>query len=52
MDGSIDLIRKHVDEFTAYAKAHSELTFLVTHIGCGIAWWRDSEIASLFREAS
>lgn len=52
MDGSIDLIRLHFDDFTAYAKAHPELTFLVTHIGCGIAGWRDSEIASLFREAS
>lgn len=52
MDGSIDIIRKHVDDFTAYAKAHPELTFLVTRIGCGIAGWRDSEIASLFKEAS
>ena len=52
MDGSIDIIRKHVDNFTAYAKAHPELTFLVTRIGCGIAGWRDSEIAPLFKEAS
>ena len=52
MDGSIDIIRKYVDDFTAYAKAHPELTFLVTRIGCGIAGWRDSEIASLFKEAS
>ena len=29
MDGSIDLIRLHFDDFTAYAKAHPELTFLV-----------------------
>ena len=52
MDGSIDIIRKHVDDFTAYAKAHPELTFLVTRIGCGIAGWRDGEIAPLFKEAS
>ena len=52
MDGSIDIIRKHVDDFTAYAKEHPELTFLVTRIGCGIAGWRDSEIAPLFKEAS
>ena len=52
MDRSIDIIRKHVDDFTAYAKAHPELTFLVTRIGCGIAGWRDSEIAPLFKEAS
>ena len=36
----------------AYAKEHPELTFLVTRIGCGIAGWRDSEIAPLFKEAS
>ena len=52
MDGSIDIIRKHVDDFTAYAKEHPELTFLVTCIGCGIAGWCDSEIAPLFKEAS
>ena len=52
MDGCIDIIRKHVDDFTAYAKAHPELTFLVTRIACGIAGWRDSEIAPLFKEAS
>ena len=52
MDGCIDIIRKHVDDFTADAKAHPELTFLVTRIACGIAGWRDSEIAPLFKEAS
>ena len=52
MDGSLDIIRKHVDDFTEYAAAHPELTFLVTRIGCGIAGWKDSEIAPLFRKAS
>lgn len=52
MDGSIDLIRKYVDDFTEYARSHPELTFLVTRIGCGIAGWTDAEIAPLFREAS
>ena len=36
MDRSIDIIRRHVDDFTAYAKSHPALTFLVTPIGCGI----------------
>ena len=48
MDRCIDIIRKHVDDFTTYAKAHPELTFLVTRIGCGIAGWRDIEISPLF----
>ena len=52
MDGSLDIIRKHVDDFTEYAAAHPELTCLVTRIGCGIAGWRDSEIAPLFGKAS
>lgn len=52
MDGSIDIIRRHVDEFTSYAKAHQELTFLVTPVGCGIAGWKESQIAPLFKEAS
>lgn len=52
MDGSIDIIRRHVDDFTAYAREHPELTFLVTRIGCGIAGWHDSEIAPLFEEVS
>ena len=52
MDGSLDIIRKHVDDFTEYAAAHPALTFLVTRIGCGIAGWRDSEIAPLFGKAS
>ena len=52
MDGSLDIIRKHVDDFAEYAAAHPELTFLVTRIGCGIAGWKDSEIAPLFGKAS
>lgn len=50
MDGRIDIICKHVDDFTAYAKEHPELTFQVTRIGCGIAGWRDSEIAPLLNK--
>ena len=52
MDGSIDIIRRHVDDFTAYANAHPELTFLVTPIGCGIAGWKAVQIAPLFAGAS
>ena len=32
-------------------KAHPELFFYVTRIGCGIAGFRDSEIAPLFSAA-
>lgn len=35
----------------AFAAQHPELTFLVTRIGCGIAGFRDEEIAPLFADA-
>lgn len=51
MQGGVETIRPYVDEFIAFAKAHQELTFLVTRIGCGIAGFTDEEIAPLFTEA-
>ena len=51
MHGGPETIRPYVDEFIAFAKAHPELTFLVTRIGCGIAGYRDEDIAPLFKEA-
>ena len=35
-----------------FARQHPELTFLVTRIGCGIAGFRDEEIAPLFKDAA
>ena len=51
MHGGVDAIRPYVDEFIIYAKEHPELTFLVTRIGCGIAGFRDADMAPLFAEA-
>ena len=51
MQGGVETIRQYVDEFIAFAREHPELTFLVTRIGCGIAGFRDEEIAPLFSEA-
>lgn len=51
MHGGVDVIRPYVDEFIAFAKAHSEYTFLVTEIGCGIAGFKPEEIAPLFQDA-
>ena len=44
-------IKPYVDEFIRFAKEHSRLTFLVTRIGCGIAGFREEEIAPLFKDA-
>lgn len=41
----------HVREFVTYARAHPELTFQVTRIGCGLAGYEDREIAPLFKDA-
>lgn len=52
MQGGVETIAPYVDRFIAFAKAHPELTFYVTRIGCGIAGFSDSEIAPLFRAAT
>ena len=51
MQGGVETIKPYVDEFIKFAKAHPELKFLVTRIGCGIAGFKDSEIAPLFHHA-
>lgn len=51
MQGGVETIKPFVDEFIEFAKAHNKLKFLVTRIGCGIAGFRDEEIAPLFKMA-
>lgn len=51
MQGGVETIKPYVDEFIAFAREHTELTFLVTRIGCGIAGFRDEQIAPLFEDA-
>ncbi|MBQ7510040.1 MAG: hypothetical protein IJT53_03950 [Prevotella sp.] len=51
MQGGVETIKPYVDEFIVFAKEHQELRFLVTKIGCGIAGFRDEEIAPLFADA-
>ena len=36
--------------FTSFASEHSELRFLVTRVGCGVAGYSTSQIAPLFKE--
>lgn len=51
MQGGVETIKPYVDEFIQFAKEHPNLKFLVTPIGCGIAGFKPSQIASLFKEA-
>lgn len=52
MQGGVETIKPYVDEFIAFAKSRPDLFFYVTRIGCGIAGFRDREIAPLFKEAA
>lgn len=51
MQGGVETIQPFVTEFIAFAKAHPEFFFYVTRIGCGIAGFKDKEIAPLFADA-
>ena len=51
MHGPLSAIKPYVDEFIDFTKHHKELFFYVTRIGCGIAGFRDEEIAPLFKNA-
>lgn len=51
MQGGVETIRPYVEEFIAFAGEHPEKFFYVTRIGCGIAGFRDDEIAPLFAGA-
>lgn len=51
MQGGVETIKPYVDEFIDFARKHPDLRFLVTPIGCGIAGFKPSQIASLFKEA-
>jgi hypothetical protein len=48
MHGGVDAIKPYVDQFVEYAKTHPMNRFLLTRIGCGIAGFKDAEIAPLF----
>ncbi len=51
MQGGVETIKPYVDEFITFVADHPELFFYVTRIGCGIAGFRDKEIAPLFAKA-
>lgn len=52
MQGGVETIKPYVDEFIEFAKNHPTLKFYVTRIGCGIAGFKDEEIAPLFSKAA
>lgn len=50
MEG-LDNLRPAMERFIEFAKTHTEQTFLVTPIGCGIAGYKPEDIAPMFAEA-
>lgn len=51
MHGSLSDIKPYVDDFIEYARQHPMNRFLLTRIGCGIAGFKDKDMAPLFAEA-
>ena len=47
----LDAIKLYVDQFVEYAHNHPEHQFYVTRIGCGLAGYKDEDIAPMFQDA-
>lgn len=47
----LSTIKSYVDSFLIYAKKNSDLTFVVTRVGCGLAGYSDKDIAPMFADA-
>lgn len=44
-------IKDSVDRFIEYAKINPEVDFMVTRVGCGLAGYKNKQIAELFKDA-
>jgi hypothetical protein len=47
---NIEDIRPYADKFVEYAKAHPQNRFLLTRVGCGIAGFKDIDMAKIFED--
>jgi hypothetical protein len=47
----LSVVAEHVSRFIDYARAHPELSFFVTRVGCGLSARPDSDVAPLFAGA-
>lgn len=48
---TLDEVRVHVERFLRVARAMSEARFFVSAVGCGIAGFREEQVAPLFADA-
>lgn len=51
MQGGVETIVPYVDDFIKYAEQNQDAFFYVTRIGCGIAGFKEEEMALLFQKA-
>lgn len=47
-----EAMKKDIADFIAFAKEHTDKTFFVTPIGCGIAGKQPAEVAPMFKECA
>lgn len=47
----LPVIKGYVQIFLAFATEHPDMTFNVTRIGCGLAGYKDEQIAPMFKGA-
>lgn len=47
----LESVKSYVKIFIEYAKANPQLTFQVTRVGCGLAGYKDEDIAPFFTTA-
>lgn len=50
MHGGIEAIKPYIDRFCQFVGNHPNKIFLVTRVGCGIAGFKDEQIAPLFAD--
>ena len=46
-----EIVAIHVGNFLYFARAHPEMRFQLTPIGCGLAGYKPAQIAPMFRDA-
>lgn len=47
----LERIEKYVEEFKQYARANPDLKFNITKVGCGLAGYKDFQIAPMFKSS-
>lgn len=47
----LEAVRANVVRFLNFARSRPDLSFFVTRVGCGLAGYRDADIAPLFSDA-